>query len=153
LETQVRLGKVKKDIVDLGKSTGSKKDYSESFLAFYESYPRKEGKSAAQKVYKRVVKTEIDHAALMRALEAYKYRLLQDQTETKFTKLPGTFLGCFADYLEEPKVETPKKRVEEKCECCGAEGWMLDDFCRKCHHQRGTPVTDAQIAKGKLANG
>ncbi len=77
------------------------------FLSFWEKYPRKESKRDAAKAWKVVAKTE-DKALINKALSNYIARIKKQGTETRFIKLPATFLReeRWKDYLQDAPAAT-----------------------------------------------
>lgn len=67
-------------------------DMSEDFDAFWEPYPRKEGKGAARKALKAALKkTDLD--TILAGLSAYTTRVSRDGTERRFIKTPAAWLN------------------------------------------------------------
>lgn len=77
-------------------------EYSQDFLAFYDAYPRKEGKTQAAKTYNAKIKQGVDPAAILASLAVYKAQIVQKHTEPQYIKQPSTFLNCFEDYTPQP---------------------------------------------------
>lgn len=111
------ISKKPRQISDGGKV---KSEYSDNFLAFYDSYPRKEGKTAAQKTYTAKMKQGVDHGAIMAALGAYKAQIANKHTEPQYIKQPSTFLNCFEDFTPQaaPKIERPIEYVFRAGKIC-----------------------------------
>lgn len=79
-----------------------KLDYSENFEAFWNTYPRKEGKGEAYKKYKARLNDGYTEQELIMAAENYARRCATERTEIKYIKHAKTFLSDstpFLDYL------------------------------------------------------
>jgi len=119
-------------------------EFSPNFITFYDSYPRKEGKKAALKTYNAKVKGGAAHDDIMASLAVYKKQVERNRTETKFIKLPATFLNCFEEYKPEPKPAQPPRlglKAGQVCPICGNPLLTGDTGCRKClaAQYRGMP--------------
>lgn len=88
----------------------TKKDISsdEGFAAFYDTYPRKEGKGQAEKAYRSALKFATHHE-IMRGLVSQISALYAK--EAKYRKLPSTWLNgkCWLD--EQPKDPEPQSAM------------------------------------------
>lgn len=81
-----------------------KKDnnYCPEFLEFWEIYPRKKEKAAANKQYLARLREGYSESELLEAAKRYAEECKKENREKKFTKLPKTFLGVntpFVDYI------------------------------------------------------
>jgi hypothetical protein len=136
--TQIKGNKIK----------GNKKEitpeFSQDFLTFYDSYPRKEGKKAASKTFTAKVKQGATHGDIMASLAVYKSQIERNHTETKFVKLPATFLNCYDEYKPAPQPARPPRlglKAGLTCPICGNPLITGDTGCRKCYagQYRGIP--------------
>lgn len=95
----------------------SSPDYSEDFLTFWGTYPKKEGKSEAFKTWRKLLKEGFTPDQLIEAGQRYANQCERDQTERKFIKKGVNFLRhrTFEDYLHEPEPEEdPTKKTLER---------------------------------------
>jgi len=107
-----------------------KTEYSQDFTAFYDSYPRKEGKTQAAKTYSAKTKQGVDPAAIMAALGVYKAQIAQKHTEPQYIKQPSTFLNCFEDFKPAPEPERPRR--------IGFKAGLVCPFCQTALPKGGT---------------
>lgn len=110
-------------------------EFSPNFITFYDAYPRKEGKKAALKTYNAKLKGGAAHDEIMASLAVYKSQVERNRTETKFIKLPATFLNCFEEYKPEPKPVRPPRLGFRKglvCPYCLTELPERGVMCPKC---------------------
>lgn len=119
-------------------------EFSTDFLAFYDSYPRHEGKRAASKTHNAKVKQGAKHDDIMASLAVYKSQIERNHTETKFVKLPATFLNCYDEYKPAPQPSRPPRlglKAGLTCPICGNPLITGDTGCRKCYagQYRGIP--------------
>lgn len=119
-------------------------EFSTDFLTFYDSYPRHEGKRAASKTYNAKVKRGATHGDIMASLAVYKSQIERNHTETKFVKLPATFLNCYDEYKPAPQPARPPRlglKAGLTCPICGNPLITGDTGCRKCYagQYRGIP--------------
>jgi len=90
--------------VSIVKSNSSaKSEYSLDFITFYDSYPRKEGKTAANKAFLAKTRQGASLADILSSLVVYKAQIEKKHTAPEYIKLPATFLNCFEDYKPEPE--------------------------------------------------
>lgn len=92
----------------------SSPNYSEDFIAFWGTYPKKEGKSEAFKTWQKLLKEGFPPSQLIEAGKRYANQCERDQTERKFIKKGVNFLRhrAFEDYLHEPEPEEdPTKKT------------------------------------------
>ena len=92
------------------KSKRGKLDYSENFEAFWNIYPRKEGKGEAYKKYKARLNDGYTEQELIMAAENYARRCATERTEIKYIKHAKTFLSDstpFLDYLPKTREAAP----------------------------------------------
>jgi len=122
-----RKEKKQRKIVD---GNNVKSEYSDSFLTFYDSYPRKEGKTQAAKTYSAKIKQGVDPAAILASLAIYKAQIEKKHTEPQYIKLPSTFLNCFEDYKPAPEPERPRR--------IGFKAGLLCPFCQTALPKGGT---------------
>ena len=68
------------------------------FEKFYETYPKKKSRQAAEKAFNSAIK-KVDFETLMQGLDAYKEEIKRKNTEERFIKYPATWLhqGCWDD--------------------------------------------------------
>ena len=100
-----------------------KKDaYTNSFLEFWEVYPRKEEKGAAFKKYATRVKEGWSEEQLLQAAKKYASQCTKARTEQRYIKLAKTFLSDalpFADFL--PKEQGRSEQI-------GMDGYSENPF-------------------------
>lgn len=89
-------------------------EYSNDFLAFWEIYPKKEGKAEAFKVWKRLLKEGYTAEQLTAAARHYKEVCEQKGTERDYIKKGVNFLRhrTFEDYLYEPEERTSEEPTQ-----------------------------------------
>lgn len=97
----------------------NKKDiYDLNFTTFYESYPRKTGKSAAFKAFKSITKKGAKLEDILFCLNHYKKEISLLKTDAMYIKHPSTFLNCYEDWREEttlgPRKEGYQKPVVDR---------------------------------------
>lgn len=88
--------------------------YTEEFEAFWAIYPRHIEKRKAFGVWKTRLKEGVPDATLIAAAEHYAQECRQLQTEERFVKHPGTFLGPakpFEDYLQPRAAPTVEPKA------------------------------------------
>lgn len=110
-------------------------EYSLDFITFYDSYPRKEGKTAANKAFLAKTKQGASLADILSSLAIYKAQIERNHTETQFIKLPATFLNCYEDYKPEPKPAQPPRLRFKKglvCPYCDTKLPENGSICPKC---------------------
>ncbi len=87
------------------------------FVKFYEAYPKKKSKQAAERAFNSAIK-KVDFETIMKGLNAYKEEIKRKQTEEQYIKYPATWLnqGCWDDtYQQEEKyVERPYKSIGDE---------------------------------------
>jgi len=101
--TQVRL--VKGSIDNTSPAKPSKDKYTDQFNAFWEAYPRREGKGQAAKVYASKLKHGETPETIQARLAVYKVQIKAAGTEYQFIRHPSTFLNNLDDYTEAPKPQ------------------------------------------------
>ena len=77
------------------------------FEKFYEAYPKKKSRQAAEKAFNSAIK-KVDFEKIMEGLNAYKEEIKLKKTEEQYIKHPATWLhqGCWDDnYYKEPKYD------------------------------------------------
>lgn len=75
-------------------------DKSQWFLDFWSKYPRKMGKTVAEKRFKSQIKNHADYQLLIDAVNRYKQYILNNQTQREFIKHGSTWMGEWRDWLE-----------------------------------------------------
>jgi hypothetical protein len=70
------------------------------FIALYQKYPRKVGKTAGIKRCEAQIKTPEDYALLSQAIDSYVEYLKKEGTEPKFVKHFSTFMSEWRDFLD-----------------------------------------------------
>jgi hypothetical protein len=70
------------------------------FIALYQKYPRKVGKTAGLKRCESQIKTQEDYALLSQAIDSYIQYLKKEGTEPKFVKHFSTFMSEWRDFTE-----------------------------------------------------
>lgn len=88
--------KIKKKI----KSIANEETHAEAFVDFYSGYPRKIGKSLANKSYLRERKNGASHEEILLAMEKFRRYHESNGTDPKFIPHPATFLSGFRDWLD-----------------------------------------------------
>jgi hypothetical protein len=129
--------------------------YSDSFLAFYDSYPKQEGKKQAQKTYNAITKQGVAHDAIMASLAVYKAQIAAKHTETQYIKLPATFLNCFEDYAPKPAPARPRSykyvfRSGFTCTFCHNPLPAGTTICPKCFATRDTGLPEEMFLKVEI---
>lgn len=113
------------------------KSYSESFLQFYEQYPKKKGKDQASRTFNGLIRAGVEYDHIIKCLENYKEEIHNKNTGYDYIKFPSSFLNCLSDYEEEsysipsslPKTNTvPAADVT----CCGQKYSHEIGFCKVC---------------------
>jgi len=92
----------------------NKKDiYTDNFLEFYNSYPRKLDKKKAFNAFKKCIKTT-NLEKIIQGLENYKRDIIKNKTETQFIKHPTSWLNAGSWESEyDTLVKKPIKRKED----------------------------------------
>jgi len=67
--------------------------YTFDFELFWQAYPRREGKRSAWRQWQARLRTGATADEMIAGAKAYASKVEKDGRETKFTKLPATFLG------------------------------------------------------------
>ena len=83
----------------------SKDKYTDQFNAFWEAYPRREGKGQAAKVYASKLKHGETPETIQARLAVYKAQIKASGTEYQFIRHPSTFLNNLDDYTEAVKPQ------------------------------------------------
>jgi hypothetical protein len=86
--------KIAKSGTDVSQATEIPLKRDPAFERFYESYPRKIGRRAAEKAYSAAIKRGASHSALQTAAEAYLGFTSERRTETHFIPHPATWLNA-----------------------------------------------------------
>jgi len=76
----------------------SETGYGAGFQEVYESYPRREGKSAGWKIYDREIKTSEEREALLTAIK--NYRKNKVGTEARYLLMFSTFMNQWRDWID-----------------------------------------------------
>lgn len=76
-----------------------------AFEEAWEHYPRKIGKTDASQRYQRLIKNQEDHNLLLKAIEQYRTKILENKTDKQYIKHFTSFLGtqerqCWRDWLD-----------------------------------------------------
>ena len=95
-------------------SAQSADDIESCFLALWDLYPKKEGKSSVSKKAKAALfKAGFDVVAA--AIENYKAQIQRENRDMQYVKNGSTFFnGAWRDYVssEPEQIQTPKKEVQ-----------------------------------------
>lgn len=131
-ETSPRLFEVEPTQESKNKSSGKKKKedkvvYSDTFLAAYELYPRKEGKKAAAKAWNARVNQGASEEKMLEGTRNYAAHCKRERTERKFIKMAQTFYGpdeWFLDWQEKQHDPNDRKHnvVDHKDDTDGTGG-------------------------------
>ena len=78
----------------------------EGFADFYASYPRKVGKTQAEKFWAKEIKTESDKQEILKALDRYKANLEENGTEPRFIMHASTFVNRWKDWASDDAGKT-----------------------------------------------
>lgn len=92
----------------------TRRQVADGFAAFWQAYPRRVAKGAAEKVYQRIIRNrEATEAELLAG--AMRYAAQRDGEEPQFTKHPATWLNgkCWTD--EPPLKAPPRLPGEYRC--------------------------------------
>lgn len=87
------------------------------FEEIWQEYPRKEGMKDALRHFKASVKNENDLSDVKRAIENYKRRLAENNTQQRYIKMGSTWFNNWRDYLQ-GENSSPKQQEQE------ATGWI-----------------------------
>lgn len=83
---------------ELDSKSKSGSGYGAGFQEVYESYPRREGKSAGFKVYERDIKNAAERDSLLLAIQNYRKSKLG--TEARYLLMFSTFMNQWRDWLD-----------------------------------------------------
>jgi len=96
----------KKPKLVAGDTTQDKFEWQSFFEEFWKKYPRKIGRRAAEKIYKREINNAQDHDKLIFSLEKYLRSIEDLKTQKQFVKYGSTFMNSWKDWFElEESVE------------------------------------------------
>lgn len=86
----------------------------DTFAAWYDRYPRKVGRAAAEKAYRRALKTATPEQ-LLAGLELYLGEIEAKRTARDYIKHPATWLngGCWADEHDTGPAQIVDRRQQE----------------------------------------
>ena len=90
--------------------------YSTEFEEFWSFYPRKIGKGDAYKCYQARLKDGWSPGELLEAARNYAAMTAKEHTETKYIKLPKTFLSAstpFSDYIKKHELHASPEDDED----------------------------------------
>ena len=90
------------------KTTRKKGDYSDTFITFWNEYPRKANKGVASGAYNTVISSGLTHEDIMSRLAVYKSQIVARDIEEQYIKHPSTFLNNIEDFAGQP-METRKE--------------------------------------------
>jgi len=96
-------GKEKKGKESKGNEIKRKDIYTDDFLNFWNEYPRKDGKIPAFKAFDKRIKEAFSVDAIILGTKNYAVYCQRQGIETRFIKLPATFLNddlCFTEWAE-----------------------------------------------------
>lgn len=96
----------------------SRKEQEELFVRFYETFPRHEGRGAAEKAFVRALKRS-EPETIIAAATAYRDSV---KRSVDFTALPATWLNQDR-WLDEPEVAAPGKRQVDRAFLVGTAEW------------------------------
>jgi hypothetical protein len=100
----------------------------DGFAEFYLSYPRKVGKTAAMKAWRRAAsKPDFSLADLLVAREKYRAYFESSGVEAKFVKHPATFLGEWRDWLDPITGTSDLKTEQERRHAEIARRWSQEE--------------------------
>lgn len=87
--------------------------HAEAFADFYKSYPRKIGKTRAEKKFLSLLKSGKDPNEIKRASGVYRMHCETNGVEVAFVKHPVTFLGEWTDWLDPEVGSSDLKRPSD----------------------------------------
>jgi len=76
-------------------------EYTNEFEEFYKIYPRREDKAKAFDYWQVRIKEGVNSDDMINSAKNYAIKCKKDKTETKYIKMPSSFLGigrCWEDY-------------------------------------------------------
>jgi hypothetical protein len=91
----------------INKTTRKKGEYSDSFITFWNEYPRKANKGVASGAYNTVIASGITHEDIMSRIAVYKSQIVARNIEEQYIKHPSTFLNNIEDW-KDVKADIPK---------------------------------------------
>jgi hypothetical protein len=74
--------------------------HAEAFADFWSGYPRKQGKSGAEKKYRSAIKVGATHEEICKARDRYTEHLRREGIESKFILHGSTFMTQWRDWLD-----------------------------------------------------
>lgn len=77
-------------------------EYTNEFEEFYKIYPRREDKAKAFDYWQVRIKEGVNSDDMINSAKNYAIKCKKDKTETKYIKMPSSFLGigrCWEDYI------------------------------------------------------
>jgi hypothetical protein len=89
-----------------------KQEYSDTFLTFWDSYPKKDGKKIAYRAWNAETKRGAKPEDIIYCLDRYKTYLKNHGTQEQYIKNPSTFINNFEDWrtLDVKPIEPEKKK-------------------------------------------
>lgn len=100
-----------------GSGSAIRNDYPKSFEAFWETYPRKDKKIEAYKLYQARLKDGYSAEELLTAARAYAEVCRKNRTVKQYIMQAKTFLSAnlaFTDYLKKSVAAAPAESVAKK---------------------------------------
>lgn len=73
---------------------------SDDFADFWSEYPKKKGKTEAEKKYRAAIKAGAAHEEICRARDKYREQLGREGTDAKFILHGSTFMGRYKEFLD-----------------------------------------------------
>jgi hypothetical protein len=84
----------------INKTIRKKGEYSDSFITFWNEYPRKANKGVASGAYNTVISSGLTHEEIMSRLAVYKSQIVARNIEEQYIKHPSTFLNNIEDWKD-----------------------------------------------------
>jgi len=84
----------------INKTTRKKGEYSDSFITFWNEYPRKANKGVASGAYNTAIASGLTHEEIMSRLGVYKSQIVARNIEEQYIKHPSTFLNNIDDWKD-----------------------------------------------------
>lgn len=101
----------------------------EQFSIFYQSYPKKVGKTDAIKKFRSLIKEGVTLDTILSKLDVYKKQLLENKTEMKYVRGSARFLSTLDDFEIPEPLPKPEKKIL-LCPECGVE--LRFGVCPSC---------------------
>lgn len=117
--------------------TNKNRTYTQEFETFWQAYPKHEGKKAAFRCWKSLLKESIKPSDLLVAAENYSAYCEKRKFENRYIKLASTFLGpdrWYEDFVRKTPDDEPF--TEPVCATCYK--WHTDE----CPHRDENPAAD-----------